>query len=171
MPGEEARMRRKRAFMATHGSDNPATAVFPFLKKSRRMVAWVICLFVMALVGSGWAAWARDNTDAVEVTVVGLKGTWKHVSTSQTPDGPRERLTTAQISWTFNADGTGTYSQKVMGRDMGRRMIWELDGQKILLKGKKGGKTKTTYTVLVAGESEMIWRNEKLGDCYHVKKQ
>ena len=100
-----------------------------------------------------------------------MEGSWEHVSISETPDGPREPLEVAKNSWTFNADGTGTYSQKVMGRDMGSPFFWTLDGEKILLRRKKGGKTTSTYTVVALTETEMTWRNEKLRDYYHVAKR
>ncbi len=108
---------------------------------------------------------------AADVTAAEVEGTWEHVATSETPDGEAEPLDIAAITWTFNADGTGRYVQKVMGREMGRDMFWGLDGAKIQLMFKKGGKVKATYTVVRKGAEKMIWKNEKLGDYYHVEKR
>ena len=108
---------------------------------------------------------------AENVSAADVVGTWEHVSTSDTPDGEAEPLDVAAITWIFNADGTGKYSQKVMGRSMGRDMFWALDGTSILLQNKKGGKAQATYTVVKKGAEKMIWKNEKLGDYYHVEKR
>lgn len=108
---------------------------------------------------------------AEDVSAADVVGTWEHVSTSETPDGQTDPLDVAAITWTFNADGTGKYSQKVMGRSMGSDMFWKLDGASIVLMSKKGGKAKATYTVVRKGDETMIWKNEKLGDYYHVEER
>ena len=108
---------------------------------------------------------------AEDVSAADVEGTWEHVATSDTPDGDAEPLDVAAIKWTFNADGTGRYEQKAMGRTMGRDMFWDLDGATILLQNKKGGKAQAKYTIVKKGAEKMIWRNEKLGDYYHVEKR
>jgi hypothetical protein len=108
---------------------------------------------------------------AEEVSTDSINGIWEHISTSSTPDGARDAVDTARMSWTFNADGSGEYKQTVMGRDMGRAIYWRLDGTSIVLSSKKGGKAQATYSIVKADTEEMIWKNEKLGDYYHVEKK
>lgn len=102
-----------------------------------------------------------------------LVGTWKHVSIAETPDGPREPLKHSSISWTFNADGTGTYAQTVRGVTMGsgkNEFKWTLDGDDLQIAPTGRGRA-VTYTVVKHAEGEMTWRNNTLGDYYIVERQ
>ncbi|PAP78501.1 hypothetical protein [Rubrivirga marina] len=106
-----------------------------------------------------------DPAPAPEAPSESLSGTWAHVATADTPDGPRDPLSTATISWTFRPDGTGTYSQQVLsGRTRTNDFEWTLDGETLDLGA-------ATYAIVSRDGDEMVWRNDRLGDYYIVQRQ
>ncbi|WP_412069734.1 hypothetical protein [Rubrivirga sp. IMCC43871] len=97
----------------------------------------------------------------------GLAGTWAHVATAATADGPRDPMDAATIAWTFRPDGTGTYTQQVdaLGPEpRTRAFAWTLRGDVIDLGG-------ATYTVVSRDSDEMTWHNDRLGDFYIVARR
>jgi len=142
------------------------------MNKSKRMMALGVAFgMVMTIFSPGLRAEEAANK-GVSITIKDLGGTWKHVSTSQTPDGKREPTKTSTITWTFKADGTGTYRQIVPSIKMDQSMPlhWKLEGQKILLQSASH-KTITTYTVVQYSPTAMTWKNNRLGDYYHLVKK
>jgi hypothetical protein len=117
---------------------------------------------------------AADKKNTLpEDETAGIIGTWKHISTAKTVDGKRDPLTQADISWTFNTDGTGIYKQTVkgiQGASGSMNFKWNLKGKDIVLTPSKGGKS-STYSIEKQSENEMTWRNNLLGDYYFVEKQ
>ncbi len=92
---------------------------------------------------------------------------------SKTPDGERKPVDTAAISWSFDAGGKGTYHQTVAALNMKNSspLFWELDGDSIRLFNKKGArKPSAVYTVIEYNATSMVWKNNRLGDYYHLKK-
>jgi hypothetical protein len=103
-----------------------------------------------------------------------LLGTWDHASISKTLDGDRDPVKEAAISWTFAANGAGTYHQTVAMLKMKNSapLFWELDGTTIRLFAKKGAKKPSAvYSVIEKKDSSMIWKNHKLGDYYHLVRK
>lgn len=111
---------------------------------------------------------ALAETPKALISESDLLGSWQHLSISKTIDGPAEPLKQAVIHWVFKADGKGGYQQKVarINMDASRPFSWELKNNTILL-----DKGKVKYTVVKISGEEMIWRNEKLGDYYHLKRE
>lgn len=108
---------------------------------------------------------AETTTSQVDKDVV--IGTWQHTRISKTPNDQGEPLSsTTKISWTFEADGTGTYSQTVpvIQNTQKAPFKWTLEGNTLTLNGK------TKYTVEKFDEDSMVWKNHLLGDYFHVKR-
>jgi hypothetical protein len=102
-----------------------------------------------------------------------LIGTWKHISIAKTPDGAREPLEYASISWTFQPDGSGSYVQTVRGVARGSgtsEFKWTISGNDIEI-ASVGRGSAVTYTVVHHSKNEMTWRNNTLGDYYIVERQ
>ncbi len=108
------------------------------------------------------------GVQAQEVTEQSLLGRWFHQGISTTATGTVEPVKHAQIYWVFESDGKGEYQQTVPSRNMknARPFDWKLSGPDILL---SGGKVK--YTVVEFEGDKMIWKNERLGDYFHVERQ
>lgn len=89
------------------------------------------------------------------------------MSSSDSLEAKGKPLGSAEIKWTFKAGGKGIYSQKVpaLQKTRTRPMTWKLEGNTIVL----GGKTK--YTVESFDGDSMVWKNERLGDYYHVERR
>jgi hypothetical protein len=116
---------------------------------------------------------ARETTDSVPEPQTSVIGSWKHVSTAKSPDGDREPLEAATITWTFENDGSGSYSQIVKGLPGAggtNPFTWKLSGKDIEITSKKGGPA-VIYTIVKQSADEMTWRNNVLGDYYIVIKQ
>lgn len=97
-----------------------------------------------------------------------LVGTWKLVrSEGGRFPGPIE----SDITWTFNADSTGTYYQKPQGMSANSRDIeWSLGEEgNIYFSDETTGDPK--YRVDVWGENQMKWHNYTLGDTYVVERE
>jgi hypothetical protein len=87
-----------------------------------------------------------------------LVGTWRLVGTRATPDAPLQRDETQRVTWTFRADGTGTYRRKrpVSGREETGEFDWELEGRNIRLRDL-GGTDELYYRAESWSAAEMTW--------------
>lgn len=134
----------------------------PQLCKRLCMTRLYMVIFLFLTVQSAWAQTTRSSLEEAS-----LLGTWQHVSSSDSVETKGKPLGSAEIKWTFKADGKGLYSQKVpaLGKTRTRPMTWKLEGNTIVL----GGKTK--YTVESFDGDSMVWKNERLGDYYHVERR
>ena len=96
-----------------------------------------------------------------------LLGTWVHKATSRTADGEARPLNIALIKWTFKPGGKCDFYQKVgSGKAMeGKDRTYTLEGNTITLGGR------TQYTVVKNLGDKMIWKNDRLGDFYHVVRE
>jgi hypothetical protein len=94
-----------------------------------------------------------------------LLGKWKHTHI----DG--EPVQTAQISWDFRADGSGTYTQVVptIGQRATQSFMWTLEGRNIYLNLEKNNK-ETVYRADNWTDSKMKWFNYRLSDNYTVQR-
>jgi hypothetical protein len=102
-----------------------------------------------------------------------ITGSWKHVSTAQSPEGRREPVDISTNTWTFNNDGSGAYKQTVKGMSAAAGatpFTWKLNGNDLEIVSQKGGPT-IIYTIVKQSKDEMTWRNNVLGDYYIVQKQ
>lgn len=100
-----------------------------------------------------------------------LVGTWRHQATIK-KNGEREPMKTAQITWTFKKDGSGTYHQVVpsAGMDQKRSFAWHLEGRNIVLENDKNGKS-TTYRAETWGQLQMKWFNYMMSNHYIVQRK
>ena len=131
-----------------------------------------LLLFLLAQV-----AWAQSPTPSASPTLersspsfvseTDLLGTWLHVSTSDTVGGKQKEVAPVEIKWTFQAGGRGTFSQKisVSGEPWLSSLTWSLNGDTIELAGGR-----TRYTVVRSGSDVMIWKNQEVGNYYHVRR-
>lgn len=87
-----------------------------------------------------------------------LVGTWRHVGTKTSADGNLRRDETQEVTWTFRADGTGTYRRErpVSGREEAGDFEWELEGRNILLRDL-GGTDELYYRAESWSADEMTW--------------
>lgn len=87
-----------------------------------------------------------------------LVGTWRHVGTRASPDGDLQRDETQQVTWTFRADGTGTYRRErpVSGREEAGDFEWELEGRNIRLRDL-GGTDELYYRAESWSAGSMTW--------------
>lgn len=137
---------------------------------------WLACVVVAASLLIGGCASSTPVTDApLEVTKLQqlretMVGTWMHTYTEDA-DGNREQEKTAQITWTFNKDGTGEYHQIVpsVGMDSKKDFKWQLEGRNIRL--ENGAADPTYYRADDWKADHMKWFNYKLSDYYIVEKQ
>lgn len=98
-----------------------------------------------------------------------LVGTWRHTQIEGgISPGP---VAPDVITWTFNADGTGTYYQDPeFVKAQEREINWKLDGNDILFTDESGAGS-PTYRVDEWGEDKMRWHNYTLGDTYIVERE
>jgi hypothetical protein len=147
------------------------------MKTTHFVNRWVVCLLTAAALLTSGCASSTPVTDApleaseqqeLRDTVI---GTWKHTHTEDA-DGEREKMDAAQITWTFNKDGTGVYHQVVptIGMDAKNPFRWQLEGRNIRLGMEKGDNT-TFYRADDWSADQMKWFNYTLSDYYIVQKQ
>lgn len=103
-----------------------------------------------------------------------INGKWQQIGISKTADSERQPLTNADITWDFNADGTGNYTQvsKAVGSSpTGETSAfeWKLSGDDIILMTKTGRELK--YTIIKKTADEMVWKTYITGDFFIVEKQ
>jgi hypothetical protein len=96
-----------------------------------------------------------------------LLGTWLHVSSSETLGGEQKQMAPVEVKWTFRADGRGEFSQKiaVSGQPWIGPLDWSIKGDTIMIGGGR-----TQYTVVRPGKDTMVWKNQKQGNYYTVRR-
>lgn len=126
----------------------------------------IFSLFILAVSACKTSDQVKGNS---------IIGTWKQVGISKTTDGERQPLTEADVSWVFNADGTGTYTQIVKNDKKSpangtSQFKWRQEGEDIIMTSGKTGR-ELKYTIVKRNGSEMVWKTYVTGDFYIVAKQ
>ena len=100
-----------------------------------------------------------------------LIGTWQHTHTIQ-KSGMREPVEGSAVTWTFEGDGTGVYTQKVpsSGTSNTWKFTWKLEGRNIILDREKAG-LKAFYRADTWSPRQMQWYNYMDEKSYVVRKQ
>jgi hypothetical protein len=141
-----------------------------------RPFRWIVSLLIAAALLTGGCASSTPVTDAPLPTAEQqelrqtLVGTWEH--TYIVDDGEREPMTSAEITWTFNKDGTGVYHQIVptIGMDAKNPFKWQLEGRNIRLNMEEGS-DETTYRAEEWEGEQMKWFNYMMSDYYIVERR
>ena len=110
---------------------------------------------------------AQDRQKKLRMTLI---GTWQH--THIVSDGSdREPVKEATITWTFEEDGTGVYSQEVpsVGQSNQRNFQWHLEGRNIVLENSRGGRT-TYYRAETWSTAQMRWFNYTGSNDYILRR-
>jgi hypothetical protein len=96
-----------------------------------------------------------------------LLGTWLHVGTSETLGGKQKEMAPMEIKWKLESGGRGTFSQRisVSAAPWVSQLGWGLDGTTIMLDGGRN-----RYTIVRPGTDSMVWKNEAVGNYYHVRR-
>lgn len=134
----------------------------------KRCFVIFLCLSVLAVAGCANSTPVNDEPlpdDQQQELRCTLLGKWKHTHIDGDP------VDTAQISWDFRADGSGTYAQVVaaIGQRATKSFNWQLKGRNIHLNLQNRDK-QTVYRADNWTDSQMTWFNYRLSDTYTVAR-
>lgn len=93
------------------------------MKKAFKVLTMVCLVATMALMSSC----AKDKEDLIV-------GSWKLTNVESTPANPFAQILVNNMSFTFNADKTGTVAVTVFGENDESACTWSIDNDKLTIK-------------------------------------
>lgn len=93
------------------------------MKKAFKVLTMVCLVATMALMSSC----AKDKEDLIV-------GSWKLTNVESTPANPFAQILVNNMSFTFNADKTGTVAVNVFGENDESACTWSIDNDKLTIK-------------------------------------